>query len=148
MVVYLTLIPAVIMVISDFRHREIAIWSLFLFAIFSFGSALYSFGWATVIANVAYNVLLMLYFGVGIMVYLWIRNRQFTNPLKHYLGLGDLLFVLAFTPLFGLKEFLVFMLASMISGLVWWWLFGRQKTVPLVSIMGIVLGIYLIIDIV
>ena len=138
------LIPTTVMIVSDFRNRGIAVWSLFLFAVLSIGSALYAYGWEAVIYNMAYNIFLLFYLGIGIAIYLWFRNRRFTNPFEHYLGLGDLLFVLALTPLFGLTEFLIFLLASMIGGLVWWLVSGRYGTIPLVSIMGIALGIYMI----
>ena len=141
--IYLVLIPTAIMVISDFKHREIVLWILSLFSILSVGAGIYSYGWKTVITNVAYNILLLSYLSIGLLSYLWIRNRRFTNPLKRHLGIGDMLFILALTPLFGVREFLLFLLVSMISALVWWLISGRQKTIPLVGVLGIVLGIYL-----
>ena len=90
--------------------------------------------------------ILLFYLGAGVAIYLWIRNRRFTNPLKQHLGVGDLLFVLALTPLFGLREFLIFLLTSMVGALAWWLVSGRQKTIPLVGILGIALVIYMILD--
>lgn len=139
------LIPTAIMALSDFRSRKIALWSLLLLFALCLPISIYLYGGSAVINHIALNILLLVYLGVGILLYLWIRHRRFTNPLRRHLGSGDLLFVLALTPLFAPKEFLIFLLASMIGGLAWWMASSRKDSIPLVGILGIAFGIYLII---
>lgn len=55
------------------------------------------------------------------------------------------MFALALTPLFAPRDFLVFLLVSMICGLVWWVINGRKGSIPMAGILGIVLGIYLVV---
>ena len=139
------MIPAAIMALSDFRSRKIALWSLLLLFALCLPISIYIYGGSAVVNRIVLNILLLAYLGVGILLYLWVRHRRFTNPLRRYLGVGDLLFVLALTPLFPLKEFLIFLLASMVGGLAWWMVGSRKDSIPLVGILGIALGIYLIV---
>lgn len=89
---------------------------------------------------------LLLVPGAGIEIYLLIRYRHFINPLKKHLGMGDVLFALATTPIFPPQEFILFLLASMIGGLLWWLAYGRKGLIPLVGVSGIVLGIFQIVS--
>lgn len=139
------MIPTAIMALSDFRSRKITLWSLLLFFALCLPISIYLYGGSAVVGRIVLNILLLAYLGTGILLYLWIRYRRFTNPLRRHLGSGDLLFVLALTPLFAPKEFLVFLLASMVGGLAWWMVNGREDSIPLVGILGIAFGIYLVI---
>ena len=139
------MIPAAIMALSDFRSRKIALWSLLLLFALCLPVSICLYGGSVVINHIVLNILLLVYLGTGILLYLWIRHRRFTNPLRRHLGSGDLLFVLALTPLFAPKEFLVFLLASMVGGLAWWMVNDRKDSIPLVGILGIAFGIYLVI---
>ncbi len=139
------MIPTAIMALSDFRSRKIALWSLLLFFALCLPISIYLYGGGAVVGRIVLNIFLLVYLGAGILLYLWIRHRRFTNPLRRHLGSGDLLFVLALTPLFAPKEFLIFLLASMVGGLAWWMVNGRKDSIPLVGILGIAFGIYLII---
>lgn len=143
--IYMLTIPVAVMILSDFRSRKIALWSLLLFFALCLPISIHLYGGDAVVNHIVLNILLLAYLGAGILLYLWIRHRRFTNPFRRHLGSGDLLFVLALVPLFDLKEFLIFLLASMIGGLIWWLISGRKRSVPLVGILGIAFGIYLII---
>ena len=138
------MIPAAIMALSDFRSRKIALWSLLLLFALCLPISIYIYGGSVVVNRIVLNILLLAYLGTGILLYLWVRHRRFTNPLRRYLGTGDLLFMLALTPLFNPKEFLIFLLVSMVGGLAWWMVSSRKDSIPLVGILGIALEIYLI----
>lgn len=143
--VFLLMIPTAIMALSDFRSRKITLWSLLLLFALCLPISIYLYGGSAVVNHIMLNIFLLAYLGVGILLYLWIRHRRFTNPLKRHLGSGDLLFVLALTPLFDPEKFLIFLLASMVGALAWWMAGGRKSSIPLVGILGIAFGIYLII---
>lgn len=142
--VFLLLIPVIPMALSDFRHRKIPLWALLLFFAVSLPVSARLYDWTAVANNILSNLLLLFYLGAGIWLYLLIRCRGFIDPFKRHIGLGDFLFMLASTPLFGPKDFLVFLLSSMLGGLLWWALSGCKKSIPLVGVLGITLGIYLI----
>ena len=142
--VVVMLIPVIVMIVSDFRRREVAVWSLILFSITSMATAIYSYGWSATVTNIVHNALVLCYLGVGLLIYMRIRYRRFVNPLNGYLGAGDLWFMLALSPLFPSKEFLIFLLVTMAGSLIWWVIRGRNGTIPLAGMLGIALGVYLL----
>lgn len=138
------IVPAVIMAAEDFCRREVGVLWLALFIIGAAGLAVWTQGWQAAAINAVMNLSLVLYMAGGVLLYLRIRNKRWINPLRRHFGTGDLLFILGMAPLFGLKEYLLFLLISMVAALLWWLATGRRHTIPLVGVMGIVLSIFLI----
>lgn len=59
---------------------------------------------------------------------------------RHSVGSGDTLFLLAVAPLFAPTEFLWFLIAACVVALLWWVCCGRRRrTIPFVGAAGIVL---------
>lgn len=78
-----------------------------------------------------------------------IRHKNYENPLQAYFGLGDVLFFISITPLFELKKYLGFIVASMVFSIVLYFSFLRRKgiqSIPLAGFSALLLGILLILS--
>ncbi len=138
-------VPLAAMVISDFRKRNIGIAWLVLFYAITAASAVLAHGWRTALLNTAGNIVfLALLFGF-LYIYIRVRKNRFASFGKA-IGLGDILFLPALAPVFGVRQFSLFLTASFIVTLVAWSilrLLGRApSTIPLVSTVGICFIIY------
>jgi len=107
------LVPLVAMIVSDFRCREVALLWLLGFGACTAAMAVYRYGWFEALLQAGGNVLLLVYLTAGVLLYFSLKERRWVNPLRNYLGLGDTLFLLCLTPLFGVREFLVFLLVRL-----------------------------------
>lgn len=79
---------------------------------------------------------------VTLITYLSIKNKKYINPFKNYFGLGDLLFYIAISPLFLLKNYIIFFVCSMIFAIVIQFLFKKyiaQDSVPLAGLSAVLL---------
>jgi hypothetical protein len=77
------------------------------------------------------------------------KNKGFLNPFEHYFGLGDLMFYLAITPLFLLKNYVIYFIGSMLfSILLQLGLKKRMKheTVPLAGFASLLLVVLILKD--
>ena len=135
------LVPIGVLAAGDFRRREVEVVWLAVFAAMALGVALWGDGWRETLVNVAFNVLLLLYLAVGIVVYVRIRRGKWMNPLKEYVGSGDLIFLAGAAPLFDLRGYLLFLIGASVFSLVWMAVAraagGAARTIPFVATMGI-----------
>lgn len=143
----LPLTPALPMIVSDFRRREVNVVWLVVFAITVALLSLYLNGLHSSLTNLLFNGLLLLYMAAGCFLYFRLK-RKGRKPLKDYTGAGDLFFVAALTPLCGIGLFLPFLILSMLASLIWWG-FARlrhagQITIPFVGTCGIVMSVLLV----
>src|SRR5690606_5097641 len=79
---------------------------------------------------------------VVITIYFSIKNSALINPFKSYIGLGDLLFLLAVVPFFSFRNYLLFFVTGMIFSLILYSLFKKKylaKTIPLAGYLSIYL---------
>lgn len=79
---------------------------------------------------------------ITLIVYMSIKNKKYVNPFKNYFGLGDLLFYIAITPLFLLRNYIVFFVCSMIFAIAIQYLFKKyisQDSVPLAGLSSVLL---------
>ena len=58
--------------------------------------------------QIAYNLLYITFMMGMIVVYLFFRNGKLTSPTNGYFAWGDILFLLAITPLFSFQSFMLF----------------------------------------
>ncbi|HLP56111.1 MAG TPA: prepilin peptidase [Fluviicola sp.] len=101
------------------------------------------FSWMTLGFNIAFIALLMAF------LFVYIRFR-FGNPelfFKQYFGLGDLLFILALTPLLSFQHFILFFTIGtfstlLIHGIIL--LFKKQATIPYAGYFSLVTLAYLL----
>lgn len=138
-------IPLSAMVISDFRRRNIGIAWLLAFYVITVVSSALMHGWRTALLNAAGNIaVLALLFGF-LYIYIRARKNRFSS-FREAIGSGDILFLPALAPVFGIRQFAIFLTASFIITLAAWgilWLRGRAPaTIPLVSMVGICFVLY------
>jgi hypothetical protein len=82
-------------------------------------------------------------------LYMSLKSKKFLNPFEHYFGLGDLLFYVAITPLFVLKNYILYFILSMIFAILMQ--LGlkkiiKEETVPLAGFSALFLFIILLKD--
>lgn len=128
-----------VMVCSDFRKRTI---SIFWCGIFALSVLCYCISTEEEYSgNIIANLIVAGIITAFTSLYLILRNGRLINPLKGYIGTGDLLFVICLVPLWNASLFLIFLIVSFGSGIIWWLVvkavYGRNRTIPLAGIMGI-----------
>jgi hypothetical protein len=77
---------------------------------------------------------------IGITIYFSLKHKKFINPIDYLIGLGDILFFIAITPFFLIREYIVFFTLSLIFSLVLYYLvriFKVVNTIPLAGYMSI-----------
>jgi len=78
-----------------------------------------------------------------------LKNKHFLNPFQNYFGLGDLLFYIAITPLFNLRNYILFFILSMFFAICLQFALEKkmkQNTVPLAGFSALFLFIVLTMD--
>lgn len=142
----LPIIPALIMAVSDFRHRTISVLWLAVWGMATIGVSLITQGAESFKTNSIGNVLVLALMAAAVYLYLIIKNGKGINPLREHIGLGDILFILLITPMFGVREFLVFLISSFCVALLWALavklIAKREFTIPLVGVLGITFLVY------
>ena len=145
------LIPLVVLITEDFRSHAVTLVWLIVLAALSVAVSLYTNGLWKMLANVASNLFLLLYMGIGILIYIRIRRRRWINPLREHIGSGDVVFLAAITPLFDLYGYLLFLICAFVFSLLWVAVIrrarGSMRTIPLAATTGIALCVTIIINI-
>lgn len=149
----LSIVPVLPMIAEDFRKREVRLVWLILLAVCSSVAAFYTEGFSATLRNIVSNLLMLAFMGVWVTVWLWLKNRGTgvgIFPLR-YLGAGDIVFLAALTPLFGLREYLIFLIAAAVGSLAWWLTVRivrrRSVSIPFIGTSGIFLCAFLLIRI-
>ncbi|QXP58401.1 prepilin peptidase [Olleya sp. HaHaR_3_96] len=140
------IILLILVVFQDFKMRQIhvllpilllflSVMINYIFEELSFKDTIYNIGF------IAVNI-------IGLSLYFSIKNKKFINPIDESIGLGDILFFLAITPLFTLKPFIVFFVVSLLLTLLFYSIVNAIKktsTIPLAGYLSIFLMAFLII---
>jgi hypothetical protein len=82
-------------------------------------------------------------------IYMSIKNKRFLNPFQNYFGFGDLLFYITITPLFNLKNYILFFILSMFFAIGLQFALRKtmkHNTVPLAGFSALLLSILLIVN--
>lgn len=100
---------------------------------------------------VSYNSLFFLTTLSFLVIFMSVKNKHFLNPFQNYFGLGDLLFYIAISPLFQLKNYILFFIMSMIFAIVLQ--LGLKKiikdnTIPLAGFSAILIMVIIIVDLI
>ena len=139
------LLCLLIMLWQDWKYRRIhVVLPILVFAIGMFmvnGFVIYK----AILVNVAFFIIVF----SSLVLYMSLKAKAFLNPLEHYFGLGDVLFYLAITPFFNVKQYAVFFIASMIFALVMQGIVKKHSnhtTVPLAGFSSLLLFIVMLID--
>jgi len=100
--------------------------------------------------NLIYNLIFITTNTIGLFIFYSIKLKRFTNPIDQFLGLGDVLFFLAITPLFSIHSYLFFFLSGLIFSLLIHVMLNHKqinhKTIPLAGYLSIYLISYILID--
>lgn len=136
--VYLGLIPVLAVMplgLRDVRTRRVGIRELAAFGVSVVATGWADCGWRGMMRNAAENTGLLILLGILLAGYLQLRKLPFIRAV----GCGDVVFLLACTPLFTPMGFLRFLIAACFVSLVWWYclLRRRRSTVPFVGTAGI-----------
>lgn len=134
------LIPLIMMIRSDFRQREVNMYCLVCFGLLQFFYVYWLFGVYEVLKRGIINLGILLFLGLGIVLYLKVRRVRWVRVVHDYIGLGDILFFIFLIPVFKELEFIRFLLVSFIFSLIWWGVYSLRTevlTIPLVSTVGI-----------
>ena len=132
------LIPLSILTISDIRSRTVSSWWLLTFGILNLIFLGLLDGWKCVVNRIVGNLLLLLLIGSFIWVYSKVRHKR----LPELLGLGDVLFLVELLPAFGWMEYMKYIVASSLVGILLWPLFRivqpLKRGIPMVSVLSLV----------
>jgi Flp pilus assembly protein protease CpaA len=134
-------LPVAVLAVADLRRREVDILWLVVFGVLSGVAGVVSHGVAGAAVNLATNLLLLAYLAGGVLLYIRLRRGKWMW--REYIGAGDVVFMACAAPLFGLRDYLLFLLCAAVFSLVWWAL-ARSRTIPFVATAGIVLIIALL----
>lgn len=133
----LLLLPAAVLARDDFRTRRVSVAWLAVLGVTAVAAAWLTEGWRTMLLQTAGNAALLLLSGMLLVGYLHLRRLA----VRHSVGAGDVLFLLAVAPLFAPTEFLWFLIAACIVALLWRACCGcRRRTIPFVGAGGIALA--------
>lgn len=129
----------VIVIIQDFRERAISWWTLPWVLLGGVYSAWSSELWEPwfLLFNGGFILIQLL----GVSLYFSIKHKTWVNITQHHLGLGDILFFFAITPLFSPVHFCSFFIGSLLLTLlvagIYHLLVKHIKTIPLAGAMSI-----------
>lgn len=133
--------------LQDWKYRHIHIVlpaALFILSLYTV-KGFTSISWTII----AYNILFFIIV-IGILtLYMSIKSNRFLNPFKNYFGLGDLLFYIAVTPLFFLRNYVIFFILSLLFSIMLQLMLGkrmRASTVPLAGFSSVFLTLLILID--
>ncbi|RKR09087.1 hypothetical protein C8C83_0687 [Flavobacterium sp. 90] len=87
---------------------------------------------------------------LGILtIYMSVKSKKFLNPFHYYFGLGDLLFYAAVSPLFLLKNYILFFIGSLLFAILMQFVLKKiikEETVPLAGFSSLFLFIIILKD--
>lgn len=136
---FLLALVFLLIIYQDFKERAISAWTIpliFLLSVYLAWSDLIWEAWF-LLFNVSFIAVQLL----GVSLYFSLKHRQWVNVTKDYLGLGDVLFFLAITPLFAPLQFCCFFVASLVFILLGAGIYHlsihKLKTIPLAGAMSI-----------
>lgn len=146
-----TLVVLVLIFVEDLRHRAVH-WSLFAQLALCLGvlGVLCARKWVFV-TDSALNLGFLALQGLGLLLYLLLRERRWVNPLRASIGAGDVLFLLISTLAFSVPNFIVYVISGLLFSLV---AYGAlllvhrraQRTVPMAGFMALYMGLWLVLE--
>lgn len=137
----LLVLPALPLVIEDFRLRRISVVWLGVMGVLTFLLAVIDVGWRQVLLYTALNCISLTLLTALLALWLQIRGRQPRQLFRMWIGSGDIVLMAVLTPLFAPDTYVRFVLAACLAGLAWW-MVKRPTTIPLAGIMALALTGY------
>lgn len=129
-----------ILIISDFRTRQVRLSYLLAFGVAQLILAFYGKETRMVVIQMGMNCMLFMVWGIGVVLYYRIFHSYPVKILKHRVGSGDLIFLFFLTPVFSLRGILIFLCTGLLVSLGYCGIdrlvCGRFRSIPLVSTLG------------
>lgn len=103
----------------------------------------------SIINIMGFNLAFLLITLSFLIIYMSLKNKKILNPFQNYFGIGDLLFYIAVTPLFLLKNYILFFILSMVFAIVLQIILRKvisEKTVPLAGFTAVFLLLLVLSD--
>src|SRR5690606_25664038 len=91
---------------------------LFIFVLFCCSFFLKEFSFDLKFKVILYNCLFFVLVFCVLCFYVSVKEKKIINPFTSYFGLGDFMPYLAITPLFNLKNYIIFFIFSMLWALI------------------------------
>lgn len=139
------MIVLLLVIFQDFKKRQIHVSLPILLILFS--SVINYISNNLSLMDILCNIGFIIINIVGLFLYFSIKNRRFINPIDEFIGLGDVLFFIAITPLFTRKPFIIFFVVSLILTLLSHSVVNtikKTKTIPLAGYLSLFLVAFLI----
>lgn len=137
----------VIVFIQDWKYRRIhVVLPIVLFLISFF---IIHFKKSDLLEIVFINTAFFLITLSILTLYMSLKSKKFLNPFQHYFGIGDLLLYTAITPLFLLKNYILFFILSLLFAIGLQFglrRFIKEETVPLAGFSALFLFIIILKD--
>jgi len=92
--------------------------------------------------GLVYNLLFLMITFLGLYIYLSLKKRDFKNPFKEAMGMGDILFFIAVVPLFSTHNYILFFITGMIFSIIGFMIirmFVKTEYVPLAGLLAMYL---------
>jgi len=134
------LVTLMFVIYQDLSTRTIHV--VLPIAIFVMGLLINSYVSHLHVSTVLSNILFILINIGGLMLYTTLKAQKINNPINKTLGLGDILFFIAITPLFNFKTFILFFVLGLMFSLITHGfsnIFKRIQTIPLAGYLALFL---------
>lgn len=145
------LLVAILLLIAfeDFKWRKVTAALILGCFVVSVWVALASNHLSVVVFQSVVNIVIVLLQLVVVTFYFSLKHGKLTNILKQYMGLGDILLLLAIVPLFTPLIFTLFLAAVYLTVLLLFLLLHglrmvKDKTIPLAGGISLLLAIFLL----
>ena len=129
-----------LLIISDFRMRQVRLSHLLGFGAVQLAVAFYRTDYRFVLCDIGINCMLLILWGMVCVLYYRIYRRSPLSAWKNKIGMGDLIFLFFLTPVFPAGEILIFLCAGLLFSLGYCGIdrlvCGRFRSIPLVSTLG------------
>jgi hypothetical protein len=145
----LLIITLGIVIYQDFRFRAVS-WIVFPL-IFSMilAKSIAEHLWINTVQDLAWNTLFLMFQFSFLYGYFSIKSKRFLKLDNRYIGLGDLLFLLAITPMFSPVLFIPFLILSLLFTLIIYGVFAiivrdEHYPIPLAGVLAGCLELYIL----
>jgi hypothetical protein len=143
----LLLLGFCVVIYQDFSQRLISLWTIPFIFFVALYIATKNEAWE--VSFLIFNLGFLFIQLAGVSLYFSVKHRRFINISKDYLGLGDILFFVAISPLFAPFQFCIFFIGSLIfilgAAFAYQFITKKElKTIPLAGAMSGCIGGYLL----
>lgn len=138
-------ISLMVIAYEDIKNRLVHIASLSICFLFSIATSLEYKSFYLVTLDFILNIILLGLFSVTVYAYIRLKYGS-QRKVNEYIGIGDLLFLIAVAPLFTINNFLFFCIITFIATLIFHFLtykIFKNKNIPLAGYQSLLLICFL-----